>query len=72
MSTIIVLVLLTIGSWEPLGTASPQSGTFWQLYLPELSALSLIREAPRRLLSASVASPTSSFKVITLTTEPVL
>ena len=69
MSTIIVLVLLTV---LLLGAASPQRGTFWQPNLPELSVLSLIREAPRRLLCASVASPMSSFKVILLTTEPVL
>ena len=63
MSTIIALVLVTV---LLLGTASPQRGTFWQPYLPELSALSLIREAPRKLLSASVASPMSSFIIFFL------
>ena len=69
VSTIIVLVLLTV---LLLGAASPQRGTFWQWYSAELSALSLIREMLIRLLCASVASPMSSFKVILLTTEPVL
>lgn len=37
-----------------------QKGALWQPLFPEIAALSLIKEAPRRLFSASVESQMSS------------